>query len=381
MFEPTITADQQQFAATAHRFVAERIAPVAGSYDESGEFPLPVFREAFDLGFMNLEIPEAYGGLGLQTIDGCLMAEELAWGCAGIATSVMGNHLGSLPLLIAGTEAQKQRWLPLLTSELRFAAYACSEPEAGSDVAGMQTRIRQDGDDWILNGQKRWITNGGHASFYTGFATLDPKLRHKGIVAFVLGRDTPGVSTGRKEQKLGQRASETSDVIFEDVRLGPDQILGVPGQGFAIAMETFDKSRPMIAALCAGLIRRCMDESRDYALERKTFGVPIAQHQAVQFMIAEMVMAYEATRMLYLKAAWEVDHEIKRTSTSAIAKALGADFAMKSAIDAVQVFGGYGYTREYPVEKLMRDAKLLQIYEGTAQIQRIVIARNFLARS
>ncbi len=381
MFEPTITEDQQQFAETAHRFVAERIAPVAGHYDESGEFPLPVFREAFDLGFMNLEIPEAYGGLGLHTIDGCLMAEEFAWGCAGIATSVMGNHLAALPLLIAGTEAQKQRWLPLLTSDLRFAAYACSEPAAGSDVAGMQTRIRQDGDDWILTGQKRWITNGGHASFYTGFATLDPKLRHKGIVAFVLGRDTPGVSTGRKEKKLGQRASDTSDVIFEDVRLGPDQILGVPGQGFAIAMETFDKSRPMIAALCAGLIRRCMEESRDYALERKTFGVPIAQHQAVQFMIAEMVMAYEATRMLYLKAAWEVDHEIKRTSTSAIAKALGADFAMKSAIDAVQVFGGYGYTKEYPVEKLMRDAKLLQIYEGTSQIQRIVIARNFLARS
>ncbi len=381
MFEPTITEDQQQLTETAHRFAVERIAPLAGDYDESGEFPLPVFRQAFDIGLMNVEIPEAYGGLGLQTIDGCLIAEELAYGCTGIATSVMGNHLAALPLLIAGTEEQKQRWLPLLTSELSFAAYACSEPEAGSDVASMQTRIRREGDDWILNGQKRWITNGSHASFYTGFATLDPKLRHKGMVAFVVARDTSGVSTGRKEKKLGQRASDTSDVIFEDVRLAPDQILGEPGQGFGIAMETFDKSRPMIAALCAGLIHRCMDESRTYALERKTFGVPIAQHQAIQFMIAEMVMAWEATRLLYLKAAWEVDHEIKRTSTSAIAKALGADWAMKSAIDAVQVFGGYGYTTDYPVEKLMRDAKLLQIYEGTAQIQRIVIARNFLSRS
>jgi acyl-CoA dehydrogenase len=245
----------------------------------------------------------------------------------------------------------------------------------------MQTRLTRDGDHWILNGQKRWITNGGHAGFYTGFGTMDPALRHKGITAFVIPRDLPGVSTGKKENKLGQRASDTSDVLFDDVRLGPEHMLGQPGQGFAIAMETFDKSRPMIAALCAGLIRRCQEESRGYALERKTFGVPIAQHQAVQFMIAEMVMAYEATRLLYLKAAWEVDRGIKRTSTSAIAKALGADWAMKAATDAVQVFGGYGYTKEYPVEKLMRDAKLLQIYEGTSQIQRVVIARNFLMRS
>jgi len=381
MFDPTLTEAQEALIDTARRFAAERIIPVAGSYDESGEFPVDLFKAAWEIGLMNVEVPEEYGGLGLSTVDGCLIAEELAFGCAAIATSIMANHLGSLPLMIAGTEDQKKEYLGSLTEDFRFCAYACSEPEAGSDVAGMQTRITPDGDHWILNGQKRWITNGGHASFYCGFATSDPALRHKGICAFVIPRDLPGVSTGKKENKLGQRASETSDVLFDDVRLAPEHLLGKPGQGFGIAMETFDKSRPMIAALCAGLIRRSMEESRGYALERKTFGVPIAQHQAVQFMIAEMVMAHEATRLLYLKAAYEVDAGARRTSTSAIAKALGADWAMKAATDAVQVFGGYGYTKDYPVEKLMRDAKLLQIYEGTSQIQRVVIARNYLMRS
>ena len=381
MFDPTLTESQEALIETARRFAAEKIVPVAGKYDESGEFPKDIFHEAWELGLMNVEVPEAYGGLELTTTDGCLIAEELSYGCSAIATSIMANHLGSLPLLIAGTDAQKQEYLFRLTTDFAFCSYACSEPEAGSDVAGMQTRIVRDGDGWVLNGQKRWITNAGHACFYTGFATMDPALRHKGITAFVIPRDLPGVSVGKKENKLGQRASDTCDVLFDNVKLKPEHILGEPGNGFAIAMETFDKSRPMIAALCAGLIRRCQEESRAYALERKAFGVPIAQHQAVQFMIAEMVMAYEATRLLYLKAAWEVDHGVKRTSTSAIAKALGADWAMKSAIDAVQVFGGYGYTKEYPVEKLMRDAKLLQIYEGTSQIQRVVIARNFLMRS
>lgn len=381
MFDPTLTESQEALIETARRFAAEKIVPVAGKYDESGEFPTDIFHEAWELGLMNVEVPEAYGGLELTTTEGCLIAEELSYGCSAIATSIMANHLGSLPLLIAGTDAQKQEYLFRLTTDFAFCSYACSEPEAGSDVAGMQSRIVRDGDGWVLNGQKRWITNAGHASFYTGFATMDPALRHKGITAFVIPRDLPGVSTGKKENKLGQRASDTCDVLFDNVKLGPENILGQPGNGFAIAMETFDKSRPMIAALCAGLIRRCQEESRAYSLERKAFGVPIAQHQAVQFMIAEMVMAYEATRLLYLKAAWEVDHDVKRTSTSAIAKALGADWAMKAAIDAVQVFGGYGYTKEYPVEKLMRDAKLLQIYEGTSQIQRVVIARNFLMRS
>jgi acyl-CoA dehydrogenase len=381
MFDPTLTPEQDRLVETARRFAADKIVPHAIEWDSREEFPTPVFKEAWELGLMNVELPEAYGGLGLHTTDGCLVSEELAYGCAAVATSVMCNHLGALPLMIAGSEAQKEHWLGRLSSEFCFVSYACSEPDAGSDVAGMKSRIVRDGDHWRLTGQKRWITNAGHASFFTGFATMDPAQRHKGITAFVVPADQPGVSTGRKEDKLGQRASDTRDVIFDDVRLTDDQILGKPGEGFAIAMETFDRSRPMIAALAAGIIRRCAEESRSYALERKAFGQLIAQHQAVQFMIAEMVMAYETVRLLWQKAAWEVDHGVKRTSTSAIAKAWGGDLAMKSATDAVQVFGGYGYTKEYPVEKLMRDAKLLQIYEGTSQVQRMVIARNFLFRS
>jgi acyl-CoA dehydrogenase len=380
MFDPTYSEEQLALVDTARKFVAESVIPVAGEYDESGEHPEPVFRKAWELGLMNVEIPEAYGGLGLSTLEGCMIAEELAYGCAGIATSIMCNHLGALPLMIAGTDAQKEKWLARLTDNFEFVSYCCSEPEAGSDVAAMRTRLTHKGDRWILNGQKRWITNGGVASIYTGFATIDPELRHKGISGFVIGRDLPGVSVGKKENKLGQRASNTVDVIFEDVELTADNLLGEPGRGFAIAMETFDKSRPMIASQCAGLIRRAMDESIGYAKERKTFGVPIAQHQAIQFMIAEMGMAYEAVKLLYSKAAWEVDHGVRRTNTSSIAKAMGADLAMKCTTDAVQVFGGYGYTKEYPVEKLMRDAKLMQIYEGTSQIQRMVIAKNLLMR-
>ncbi len=381
MFNPTYTEEQAALVNTARKFAAETIIPVAHECDENERFPLEVFEAAFELGLLNAELPEAYGGLGLHTIDGCLIAEEIAYGCPAVATSLVCNHLGSLPLLIAGTEAQKNTWLGRLVDELTFVAYCCSEPEAGSDVAAMKTRLVRDGDGWILSGQKRWITNGGQASFYTGFATIDSKLRHKGITAFVVDRSQKGVSVGKKEKKLGQRASETVDVLFDDVRLRDDQIIGTPGGGFAIAMETFDKSRPMIGAQCAGIIRRCLDESIAYAKERKTFGVPIASHQAIQFMIAEMAMAHETVKLLYSKAAWEVDNGVRRSNTSAIAKCMGADFAVRSATDAVQIFGGYGYTREYPVEKLYRDAKLMQIYEGTSQVQRMVIAKNLLVRS
>ncbi len=380
MFNPSLTEEQQALIETARKFTRDSIIPVAGELDEEEKFPVDLFRQAWELGLMNVELPEAYGGLDLSTLDGCLMAEELAYGCAAIATSIMCNHLGALPLMVAGTEAQKQKYLTKVAEEFCFISYCCSEPDAGSDVAGMKTKLVKDGDGWVLNGQKRWITNGGYAELYTGFATVDPKLRHKGITGFVIERDAKGVSVGKKEKKLGQRASNTVDVIFEDVRLTNDNLIGEPGRGFGIAMEVFDKSRPMIAAQCAGIIRRCLDESVAYAKERKTFGVPIAKHQAIQFMIAEMAMAYEAIKLLYCKASWEVDQGIRRTNTSSIAKCLGADYAVKCATDAVQIFGGYGYTREYPVEKIYRDAKLMQIYEGTSQVQRMVIAKNILQR-
>ena len=374
----SLTEEQEALVATAREFTRKEIIPRAAHFDETGEFPREIFKKAWQTGLMNVEVPEAYGGLGGTCLTNCLIQEEVAFGCAGMNTSMAANSLGSMPLVIAGSDEQKKTYLSRLTSELTFAAYCCSEPDAGSDVAGMRTRVTKHGDDYVLNGQKRWITNGGVAGFYTVFATFDPALKHKGIACFVVDANTPGVKPGRKEDKMGHRASNTTDVIFEDCKIPKSALVGPEDGGFKVAMKTFDRSRPWIAATAAGVIRRSLEESRAYALERKTFGVPIAQHQAVQFMLAEMAIAYESTRLLTHKAAWMVDKGDLSSIISSYAKAYGADAAMRCATDAVQIFGGYGYTKEYPVEKLMRDAKLLQIYEGTSQIQRVVIARNVL---
>ncbi len=374
----SFSEEQNALATTAREFTRKEIIPRAGHFDETGEFPKEILKKAWETGLMNIEIPEAYGGLGGSCLDNCLVQEEVSFGCSGINTSMAANSLGATPLLVAGTDEQKQEYLSRLTRELVFCAYCCSEPDAGSDVAGMRTRVTRHGDDYVLNGQKRWITNGGVAGFYTVFATFDPAMKHKGIACFVVDANNPGVKAGRKENKMGQRASNTTDVIFEDCKLPKSALVGTEDGGFKVAMKTFDRSRPWIAATAAGVIRRSLEESRAYSLERKTFGVPIAQHQAIQFMLAEMAISYEATRLLTHKAAWQVDKGDLSAITSAYAKAYGADAAMRASTDAVQIFGGYGYTKEYPVEKLMRDAKLLQIYEGTSQIQRVVIARNVL---
>ena len=373
-----LTEEQGALAQTARDFTRKEIIPRAAHYDETGEFPHDIFKKAWETGLMNVELPDAYGGLGGTCLDNCLVQEEVSFGCSGINTSMTANSLGATPLLVAGTDEQKKKYLSRLTAEYSFCAYCCSEPDAGSDVAGMRTRVTRHGDDYVLNGQKRWITNGGVASWYTVFATFDPAMKHKGIACFVVDANTPGLKPGRKENKMGQRASNTTDVIFEDVKIHKSQLVGTEDSGFKVAMKTFDRSRPWIAATAAGVIRRSLEESRAYSLERKTFGVPIAQHQAIQFMLAEMAISYEATRLLTHKAAWQVDKGDLSAITSAYAKAYGADAAMRASTDAVQIFGGYGYTKEYPVEKLMRDAKLLQIYEGTSQIQRVVIARNVL---
>ena len=370
--------EQLALATTAREFTRKEIIPRAAHFDETGDFPTEILKKAWETGLMNIEIPDAYGGLGGSCLDNCLVQEEVSFGCSGINTSMAANSLGATPLLVAGTEEQKKQYLSRLTREFTFCAYGCSEPDAGSDVAGMRTRVTRHGDDYVINGQKRWITNGGVASFYTMFATFDPAMKHKGIACFVVDASNPGVKAGRKEHKMGQRASNTTDVIFEDCKVSKSALIGPEDGGFKVAMKTFDRSRPWIAATAAGVIRRSLEESRAYALERKTFGVPIAQHQAIQFMLAEMAISYEATRLLTHKAAWQVDKGDLSAITSAYAKAYGADAAMRASTDAVQIFGGYGYTKEYPVEKLMRDAKLLQIYEGTSQIQRVVIARNVL---
>ena len=383
-FDLSFTEDQQALRKTARDFARSEIAPVAGRLDEEGEFPVALLTQAWELGLMNTEVPEAYGGLGLSCLTTCLIQEEVAWACTGVNTSMSGNSLAALPLIIAGTEEQKAKYLGWLSREPIFAAYCCSEPDAGSDVAGMRTHYTKDGDGFVLSGQKRWITNGGYASFYTVLATSDPKpqtdlkARNRKIACFVVPRDTPGVKVGKKENKMGQRASNTTDVLFDEVRLPKEALIGHEGEGFKIAMKTFDRSRPWIAAGAAGIIGRALHESRGYALERKTFGVPIAMHQAIQFMIADMAVALEATRALCHRAAWMVDQGKLDSIVSSMAKLYGADIAMKVATDAVQIFGGYGYTKEYPVEKLMRDAKLLQIYEGTSQIQRMVIAKHVL---
>ena len=379
-FDLSYTEEQEALVQTARDFARREIIPVAAHHDETGEFPHAVIKKAFQTGLMNVEVPEAYGGLGGSCLDHCLIHEELAYGCAGFNTSITANMLGAMPVLIAGTEEQKQHWLGRLTRDGELTAYCCSEPDAGSDVAALSTKVTRHGDDYVINGQKRWISNGGVAQWYTVFATFDRGLKHKGIACFVVDASTPGVKPGRKEDKMGQRASNTTDVIFEDVKVPKSALLGTEDGGFKVAMKTFDRSRPWIAAGACGVIRRALDESRGYALERKTFGVPIAQHQAIQFMLAEMAIAYETTRLLTHKAAWSVDRGDLNSIVSSYAKAYGADAAMRVTTDAVQIFGGYGYTKEYPVEKLMRDAKLLQIYEGTSQIQRMVIAKNILMR-
>ena len=370
--------EEKQLVDTAREFARKEIVPVAGELDEHGTFPADICKKAWETGLMNCEIPEAVGGLGLTCLAHCLILEEISYGCTGVNTTLAANMLGTMPIIIAGTDAQKKEYLGRLLAEPIFAAYCCSEPDAGSDVAGMKTRYKKVGDDYVITGQKRWITNGGVASFYTVFAREEGTTRHKGVTCFVVERQTPGLSVGKKENKMGQRCSNTTDVIFEEVKVGKANIVGPEGDGFKVAMRTFDRTRPWIAAGASGIIRRALEESRKYALERKTFGVPIAQHQAIQFMLADMAIAYEATRLLCHKAAAGIDSGKPDSIVSSYAKAYSADAAMRVATDAVQVFGGYGYTKEYPVEKLMRDAKLLQIYEGTSQIQRVVIARNVL---
>ena len=373
-----LSDEQAMLQQTARRFAQEKILPVAAGCDQTAEFPRDVIEEAWKLGLSTTIIPPEYGGVGLSSVDSCVVTEELAWGCAGITTSIMCNDLGLMPILLAGSADQKKTWLTPCAEEFKLISFCLSEPGAGSDVAGLQLLAEKDGDAYVLNGTKCWITNGGHADLYTVFATLDRSSRHKGVCAFVVPSDTPGVSRGKKEDKMGQRASDTRVVNFDNVRVPADQRLGADGEGFKIAMRTLDSTRPPIAALATGIARRALDECVGYARERKAFGFPIGNFQAVQFMLADMAKGIEAARLLTLQSAWMVDRGQRASKFSSFAKCFATDTAMQVTTDAVQVFGGNGYTKEYPVEKLMRDAKLMQIYEGTNQIQRLVIARELL---
>ena len=365
--------------ATARRFADEEVTPVAAEYDRTAEFPRAVIEKAWELGLSSTCIPPEFGGLGLSILGSCVIVEEISRGCAGISTSAMCNDLGLSPILVGGNDAQREQWLGMCAEEFKLASFCLSEPGAGSDVAGLQLLAEKDGNDYVLSGTKAWITNGGEADLYTVFATLDRSSRHKGLCAFVVPRDAPGLEPGKKEDKLGQRASDTRVVHFDGVRVPAAQRLGEEGQGFQIAMETLDRTRPMIGALAVGIARRALEECLAYARERKAFGSAIAEFQAVQFMLADMAKDIEASRLLTQQCAWMIDQGMRASKQSSIAKCFATDAAMKATLDAVQIFGGNGYTKEYPVEKLMRDAKLMQIYEGTNQIQRVVIARELLS--
>ena len=379
MIDFQLSEEQKALIDTARRFTREQIIPVAAECDRDARFPMDVFKRAWEIGLVNTTCPAEYGGAALGELENALISEELAYGCSGIQTSILANVLALTPIKLAGNEEQKKKYLGLLTSEPVMASYATSEPGAGSDVAGLTTRFTQHGDEYVLTGQKCWITNASYARFYIVFATADPSSRHKGIAAFIVDRDLPGVRPGKKEDKLGQRASDTAVLHLDEVKVPKANLLAGEGAGFKLAMETFNQTRPDIAAAAAGVMRRALDESVAYAKERKTFGVPIGQHQLVQAMLAEMAIRLEATRLLYMKAGHNLDHGVRDPIVSSYAKAFGADAAMQTTVDAVQIFGGNGYVKEYPVEKLMRDAKVLQIYEGTSQIQRLVIARSLLS--
>ncbi len=380
MIDFSLTDEQQQLRDLAREFAGKEIAPRAAHHDQTGEFPREICRKAWELGLMNTHIPEQYGGPGLGVVDGCLIAEEVAAGCTGIGTAMEANTLAEAPVIVGGTDDQKKRFLTPMTREFQLAAYCVTEPQAGSDVQGIRTTASMSGDRYVLKGSKMWITNGSVADWYFVVAYTDPSKRHKGMSAFVVPRDSPGIEVGKKEQNLGQRASDTRAVTFNDVEVPKENLLGREGQGWLLAMAAFDHSRPIVSAAAVGLARSAMEHATRYAKERQAFGQPIFRHQAVAFMIAEMAMKIEAARLLVWQSAWRIDRGERNTREAAFAKAFAADTAMEVATNAVQVFGGYGYSREYPVEKLMRDAKIFQIYEGTSQIQRLIVAKEIFER-
>ncbi len=375
----SLTEEQEFIRKLAHDFAQKEMAPRAEHYDQTAEYPWDVIEKAFNAGLLNIIIPEKFGGVGAGSLEECLVSEELFAGDAGMGTAMLANNLGLMPIVASGTDEQNERFCAPFLEKPIMAAFCLTESGAGSDVANLRTSWRRDGDGYVLNGSKMFITNGGVASLYTVFATAEPgKRNYRTFSAFIVPRDTPGVSAGKKENKMGHRCSDTSEVIFDNVRVPADQLLGQEGEGFKIAMKTLDKSRAGIAASAVGIARAALDAAIEYAKERQTFGQPLAGHQAIQFMLADMAIKLETARLITWKAAWLADQGLPNNYESSIAKCYATDICMEVTTDAVQIFGGYGYSKEYPVERYMRDAKLMQIYEGANQIQRIVISRNVL---
>jgi acyl-CoA dehydrogenase len=375
-----LTDEQRALRELAHEFAAKEIRPRAAEYDEHQTHPADVLAKAHEVGLMNLHVPSELGGPELGLLEGVLVGEEICWGCSGIATSIAANGLGAGPVIIAGTDEQKRRWLPPLLEEPILCSFALTEPDAGSDVARIKTTAVRTGEEYVLNGSKTFITNAGHAEWAVVFAKTDPDAGHRGLSAFIVPMRTPGVTVEKHLDKMGQRSTDTSAFAMADAVVPAVNRLGEEGDGFKVAMQTLDSTRPATAIGGIGVARAAFEHACDYSKERVTFDQPIAMHQGVNFLIADMATKIEAARLLTWQAAWMLDNGWGRKATlySSMAKRFAADTAMEVTTDAVQIFGGYGYMKEYPVEKLMRDAKLYQIYEGTSQIQRLVIARDVL---
>lgn len=373
-----LTTEQLAMQKMARDYAENEIAPIAAEYDEKEEMPVDFIRKMVAEGFSSVSLPEEYGGAGMDEVTVCLVTEELGRGCAGIATGIGANSLAMLPIQLAGSEEQKKKYLVELCDG-KLASFCLTEPNAGSDVSSISTIAVKDGSEYVINGTKCFITNGTYADYYVVFAIIDPKRGARSLTPFIVEKGAEGLDASRKEKKMGIRSSNTAVVVFDQVRVPEENMLGKANGGFRVAMETFDISRPMIASLAVGLARAAYEAAAKYARERVQFGKPIIQQQAIQFMLADMAMEIEAARSLVLRTAGKVGKGEKNLSAySAMAKAYAGDMAMRVTVDALQVLGGYGYTREYPLEKYMRDAKIMQIYEGTSQIQRLVIANNII---
>ena len=380
MHEPFyLTDDQRMIRDLARKIARERVAPNAARYDDAEEYPEDSIRALIESGLYGIWVPEAYGGTAMGALALALVCEEVAAACASTGTQYLDQALGGIPIVLAGTEEQKKRFLPALATGERLCAYSLSEPGAGSDAAGLRTTAVRRGDHYVLNGSKQWCTNGDHADVITVFATLDPSKRARGITAFLVEKGTPGFAVGKKEKKMGIRASPTVALHFSDCAVPVANRLGAEGEGFGLAMRTLDITRPATGALALGIAQAALDAAVGYAKERQQFGKPIGTFQGIQFMLADMAMAVHGSRLMIHHCARQLDAGITgNTYEASMAKCFAADAAMKVTTDAVQIFGGYGYTREYPVERYMRDAKIMQIYEGTNQIQRVVIAKELL---
>ncbi len=374
----SLSDEQLELQDLTHQFAKNEMRPLAGEYDEKNEFPTEVMKKAFEIGFLTSGIPMEYGGTGFSNLDNCVVCEELGWGCAGMFTSMMANTLALTPIVLFASDEQKKEFLTPLTREMSFACFGLTEREAGSDNSMIRTTAKKDGDYYILNGSKTFITNAGVSRVGVIFASTDKTRGARGLSAFIVPMDLPGITVGKHENKMGHRASNTAEIFFDDVKVPAKNILRREGFGFIIAMKTLDLARPAVGAGAVGVARAAYEEALKYGQQRVQFGKPIAHFQHNAFKLVDMITEIDAARLMVYRSAWMLDNNMKASRESAMAKVMATDVAMKVTVEAVQMLGGYGYMKEYPVEKMMRDAKLFQIYEGTNEIQKHVISLEIL---